>query len=325
MLIGAPKAGTTALHVALARHPELYLSRIKEPKFFLTDGPPTAGGGPGDAATYRAYVWRREDYEALFDAAPAGALRGESTTLYLRDPAAHQRITQLVPQAKLIAVVRDPVDRAHSNWMHLRSAGLEPEGDFLRACQLEAKRAEAGWGPFWRYVGLGRYGEQLEHLFSVLPREQVLVLRYRQLREEPREVLDRVCGFLGIQPGVLESTSAENVTPHVAHSGFNEALHRLVRAGSAIGQRLPGRLGEALHLRGMRALQREQRTRVPLTAEERRELLPSFLDDISLLERVTGESFDAWRDLQNGLSRSPLAIDRKFGTGFSSIDRPLAG
>ena len=70
LVIGAPKAGTTALHAALARHPELYMSPIKEPKFFLTDGPPQAkGGGPGDALTYREHVWRRPDYEALF--APA--------------------------------------------------------------------------------------------------------------------------------------------------------------------------------------------------------------------------------------------------------------
>ena len=86
-IAGAPKAGTTALHVALARHPQLFLSGVKEPKFFLTDeSPPPARGGPGDAQTYREYVWRRSDYEALFEPAPAGTLRGESTTLYLRDP-----------------------------------------------------------------------------------------------------------------------------------------------------------------------------------------------------------------------------------------------
>ena len=84
LVIGAPKAGTTALHAALARHPSLYLSPVKEPKFFLTDGPPPArGGGPGDAATYREHVWRRGDYEALFTSAPPGAACGESTPFYL--------------------------------------------------------------------------------------------------------------------------------------------------------------------------------------------------------------------------------------------------
>src|ERR1700743_2116444 len=102
LVIGAPKAGTTALHAALARHPGLYLSAVKEPKFFLTDGPPPARGGPGDAQTYREHVWRRADYEALFDAAPEGTLRGESTPLYLYDPDAMRRIRDAIPDAKLI-------------------------------------------------------------------------------------------------------------------------------------------------------------------------------------------------------------------------------
>ena len=91
-IAGAPKSGTTALHAALARHPSLYMSAVKEPKFFLTDGPPPARGGPGDVRTYREHVWRRDDYEALFDPAPAGALRGESTPFYLYDRAAQLRI-----------------------------------------------------------------------------------------------------------------------------------------------------------------------------------------------------------------------------------------
>ena len=77
LVAGVPKAGTTALHAALSQHPGLYMSPIKEPKFFLTDGPPPAQGGPGDARTYREHVWRRADYEALFDAAPPGVPRGE--------------------------------------------------------------------------------------------------------------------------------------------------------------------------------------------------------------------------------------------------------
>ena len=85
LVIGTPKAGTTALHAALARHPGLYMSAVKEPKFFLADGPPPTRGGPGDAQTYREHIWRRDCYEALFRATPAGALRGESTPFYLSD------------------------------------------------------------------------------------------------------------------------------------------------------------------------------------------------------------------------------------------------
>jgi hypothetical protein len=149
LVIGAPKSGTTALNAALARHPGLYMSAVKEPKFFLSDGPPPTKGGPGDALTYREHIWRRPDYEALFDQAPAGTLRGESTPLYLYDRAALRRIRAALPDAKLIVIVRDPVERAHSNWTHLWSAGLEPVGDFVRACAEEERRIAAGWASFW--------------------------------------------------------------------------------------------------------------------------------------------------------------------------------
>src|SRR5260370_1025002 len=97
---GAPKAGTTAVHAALARHPSLYMSAVKEPKFFLTDGPPPTGGGPGGMQTYREHVWRRDEYEALVDPAPPGTLPGESTPLSLYNRDAHRRIRALLPPAR---------------------------------------------------------------------------------------------------------------------------------------------------------------------------------------------------------------------------------
>ena len=214
LIAGAPKAATTALHVALARHPQLYLSRVKEPKYFLTDGRPRAQGGPGDARTLRQQVWQRDKYEALFAGAPSGTRLGESTSLYLRDADALRRIHMAIPDVRIIALLRDPVDRAHSNWAHLWSAGLEPEHDFLKACLLEEKRAAAGWAPFWRYLSLGKYGEQLELLWTLFPRERSLVLRYRELRESPAETLDRINAFLGVRTGLVTETTAENVTTH---------------------------------------------------------------------------------------------------------------
>ena len=91
------------------------------------------------------------------------------------------RIAALIPDVKLIVILRDPVERAHSNWTHLWSAGLEPIGDFVRACAEEEQRIAAGWASFWHYKGLGKYGEQLSHAFTLFPRDQVLVLRYRLL------------------------------------------------------------------------------------------------------------------------------------------------
>jgi len=294
LVVGAPKAGSTALHAALAQHPGLYMSPVKEPKFFLSDGPPPAKGGPGDAQTYREHVWRRADYEALFDPAPPGTLRGESTPLYLHDPVAQQRIRDLIPQAKLIAVLRDPVERAHSNWTHLWSAGLEPIHDFVRACEEEPRRIEAGWASFWQYVGLGRYGEQLEHLYKLFPREQVLIIRYLSLVDSPRETLDRICAFLGVEPGLIDSVPRANVTAHPERTAKHRTLAAALRVATLTGQYLPGRAGTALKDSLEHRLQRSAPARQPLTWDEREQVLPKFESDIRLLEKITGDDFSFW-------------------------------
>ena len=295
LVIGAPKAGTTALHVALSGHPELYMSAIKEPKFFLTDGPPSAKGGPGDALTYREHVWRRADYEALFNPALPGTLTGESTPLYLYDRTALRRIRAEIPAAKLIVIVRDPVERAHSNWTHLWSAGLEPVGDFVRACEQEERRIAAGWASFWHYTGLGCYGEQLEYLFSLFPREQVLVLRYRRLVDDPAGTMDQICVFLGVAAGLLTEIPRQNVTSHPEPTLSHRAVSLAQRAGSAVGARVPGLTAATLTGPLERYLQRHSRERQPLSWEQRQELIPRFEADIDLLENVLRESFSDWR------------------------------
>src|SRR3984893_1512558 len=294
VVIGAPKAGTTALHAALAVHPGLYMSAVKEPKFFLTDGPPPTKGGPGDALTYRARVWRRPEYEALFDPAPPGTLRGESTPLYLYNRAALRRIRAPLPGARLIVVTRDPVERAHSNWTHLWSAGLEPVGDFVRACGEEERRIAAGWASFWHYTGLGRYGEQLQYLFTLFPREQVLVLRYPRLVDEPAQTLDQICAFLGVQTGLLTQMPRANVTSHPESTLAHRAVSLAQRTASAVGSWVPGLTAATLTAPLQRFLQRHRRARQPLSWDQRQALIPRFEPDIALLEQVLGEDFQDW-------------------------------
>jgi hypothetical protein len=295
LIAGVPKAGTTALHAALVRHPQLFLPAVKEPKFFLSDGRPPTSGGPGDVQTFQEHVWRRSDYEALFDPAPPGTLRGEATPFYLYDHQAHNRIRAVVPDAKLIVLLRDPVDRAHSNWTHLWNAGLEPEADFLAACRAEEKRKAAGWAHFWHYLSQGRYGRQVQHLFSVFPREQVLLLRYRELKDAPDATLDRVCSFLGVRAGVLREIPRENVNRHVVEdTAVNGVLRGLLRAGGTFGHRFPVPLRLAARGPLLTLLHRKKGNRPVTTPQERAALLPFFTDDIALLQDVTGERYDDW-------------------------------
>lgn len=296
LIVGAPKAGTTALHAALAQHPEVFMTTPKEPKYWLCDdAPPPHWRGPGDRHSQQEWIWRRSDYERLFEPAEPEQVRGESTPFYLWHAGAHRRIGEALPHVRLVAVVRDPVDRAYSNWMHLWCDGLEPVGDFTAALALEEERVRAGYAPFWRYRDLGRYGAQLTHLLRHVDRERLLVLRYRELVDDPAGTLDRVCGFLGITEGKLTEIPRDNARRYVAPGWRPRVLGPVVRAGAWAGQFAPPQVwrrvspGLTRHLSGPGPVHRPH-----LTPEQRAALIPLFADDIALLGEVTGDDYGDW-------------------------------
>ncbi len=295
LVIGAPKAGSTAVHSALATHPALYMSNPKEPKYFLCgDTPPRAQRGPGDAHSRKEWIWRRRDYEALFDPAPDGVLLGESTPFYLWDSASHVRIAANIPHARLIAVVRDPVDRAYSNWVHAWCDGYEPVGDFVAATELEPQRIAAGWAPFWRYLELGRYGAQLDHLYRHIPSDQVLVLRYRDLVDDPLDTLVTIAAFLDIDPDGFEDVDPENVSTWVPSSPVNQALRQTIRAGAWLGQFPPPGVWRTVERPIRSALRRGHAHRPTLTVEQRAVVMRHFVEDIERLSDLTGRDFRDW-------------------------------
>ncbi|MEX0427193.1 sulfotransferase [Nocardioides sp. DS6] len=296
LIIGAPKAGTTALHSALAQHPQVFMSQPKEPKYFLCDdAPPPHWRGPGDQHSQQEWVWHGDDYARLFADAPEDRVRGESTPFYLWSRGAHRRIADALPEARLIAVVRDPIDRAYSNWMHLWCDGLEPVSDFLTAFSLQDQRVRDGWAPFWRYRELGMYGEQLAHLHQHVDPERVLLLRYKELVDDPSGAVDTACRFLGIETGLVTSIPRDNSRSYVEPGWRPRTLGPVVRAGAWLGQFAPPeawrRAAPALlrHLAGP-----DEAHRPLLTPQQREQLAPCFADDIKLLSAVSGRDFGDW-------------------------------
>ena len=157
----------------------------------------------------------------------------------------------------------------------------------------------------------------------MVPREQVLLLRYRDLREAPVETLDTIFDFLGVETGAVTEIPAENVTTHVTDSTRNRVIGAALRAGSRIGH---GRLRPAWTPVSewlSRHLQREQNLRRPLSPEHRAALLPRVAEDVQLLERVTGADFGDWLDAGHAAQRSSLRLAGKIGTGYQSIDDPF--
>jgi Sulfotransferase family len=297
LIIGAPKAGTSALHAALAQHPNIYASPVKEPKYYMCwDTPPPSYRGPGDTHSNKEWIWRREDYAALFRGAPEDAVRLESTPFYFYVPGTRRRIAEELPDAKLIIIIRDPIDRAYSNWMHLWVDGLEPISDFVEAWRAEDRRVDAGWAPFWHYRRLGRYGEQLADLFGLVGRERVLVLRYWQLVSHPDETLNRVARFLGIAEDQITTIPPDNARPFVEPGLRASVLGRVIRAGASGASYAPPQVWRRASKPLVGLLQRGGPIQRPkLAPEQRMALLGDCLDDIALLEQTLGESFEDWR------------------------------
>jgi hypothetical protein len=202
VIAGVQKAGTTALFDYLSEQPELSLSHVKETHFFDDD----------------ERDWARPDYapyHALFDA-PDGRLRGEATPIYLYWPGSLERMAAYNPAMRVVVLLRDPVARAWSHWRMEYARGFEqaPFAWCIREGRRRLFEAEP-WGHHraFSYVERGFYGEQVERLLTLFPREQVLVLTAEALQAEPTTTLAQVRAFLGLPP------AARAVEPRAVHVG----------------------------------------------------------------------------------------------------------
>jgi len=200
LILGAQKAGTTALYAYLRWHPRITGPAWKEVSYF-------------DRHYRRGTRW----YRGHFPLRAADRLVGEASPGYLFHPLAPERVRATVPDAKLIAVLRDPVDRALSHYQHEVALGREPLS-FEEAVDAEPERTrgeeerlvrEPGYfsHAWWDYTYLarGRYAEQLERWFAAFPREQLLVLPSEELAGEPDETYAKILEFLGAPPHRLDS------------------------------------------------------------------------------------------------------------------------
>jgi hypothetical protein len=191
IIAGVQKGGTTALFDYLRDEPGVALPRVKEVHFFDDE---TQDWGRPDYAAYHAH----------WDAPPDGRPRGEATPIYVYWPGSLERIAAYNPAMKLILLLRDPVQRAWSHWRmeYARGAETEPFAWCIREGRRRLFDAEP-WGHHreFSYVERGFYGEQVERLFTLFPREQVLILKAEDLRSDPGPALARVRAFVGAPPG----------------------------------------------------------------------------------------------------------------------------
>ncbi len=201
MILGAAKAGTTALYHYLKQHPEIGMSRIKETNYLALKDHPLDFQGPGDCDYIKRFTITTEaGYHDQFSDCGGKRAIGEASPLYLYDPRVATEIKRLVPNAKLIIILRNPVDRAYSAFLHLVRDHRETTRDFLTALQLEPTRIADRWEHIWHYVGMGRYAEQLTGYLQTFDREQIRIYLYSDFQREPANILADVYRFLDVDP-----------------------------------------------------------------------------------------------------------------------------
>ena len=199
LTIGAPKAGTSSLYYYLKQHPQIYLSPIKEPHFFALENSKIDFQGAGDKERYHHAVTSLQDYSKLFEAVTTETAIGEASTTYLSSKSAPARIKQYIPQAKLIAILRNPVDAAYSSYLHLLRDGDETIKDFELALQAEERRIQQNWDGIWHYKNRGFYYAQLKRYFDLFERSQIKVYLYQDFKLAPLQVLQNIFNFLEVE------------------------------------------------------------------------------------------------------------------------------
>jgi hypothetical protein len=302
-VIGAQKAGTTNLYHLLRQHPEVFMPEMKEPGYFHFVG--SAGGvrWPNGTVTKQGvHDW--DEYLQLYRNATGRKAVGDASTIYLGDPASAVRIKEASPDAKIVVMLRNPVDRAYSAYNYMRRNGKEPVERFEDAIALESERTAGGYAHVFRYVGRGFYAKQLRPWYELFPREQIGVWLFEDMLADPECLCSEIFEFLGVDNRFqIDSRAAEGGVQKNA-SGIptgqlNAKLRSWVWGETALSSALKNVLPFSVRVRlrkGARRLLGSRGLTKPDTLSPvcRERLHALYREDIQDLETMLGRRMAAW-------------------------------
>jgi hypothetical protein len=278
LIIGAAKAGTTAVARHLGEHPEIFVPELKELCFFAFD-PDRAGPRRfWDDSRHPFPVRTLEEYGARFAELGGARLAGEGSPLYMESEAAPARIRAALPDVKLIALLRQPAERAWSGYLMNRLQNREPEADPCAALT-----------PGSRYVQVSRYADALERYLALFPREQLRVVLFDALRADTGAVMRELYAWLGADPEFRPDLETRHNEGGAARSGLLNAVVNNQALRYALGPRAP----EPLRLgRGRR--RPNPGAPPPLPPELRAALTHACRDDILRTQDLIGRDLSHW-------------------------------
>lgn len=287
-IIGAPKCGTSAMHEYLAKHPQVFMTDVKEPHHFSTDMPGRNG-----------YFCPIEYRELFKNATSKHLVRGESSVYYLYSRVALSRIVTQYPDAKFVAMLRNPIELTQSLHGQLQTSLTEDEPDFRTAWNLQEARARGEHLPstciepsYLQYREIGLLGQQMRRALDVIDSSNLLTIMFDDFCRHPERSYAQVLNHLGLKHDGQSQFPRVNVRTALRYRWLRNVLDQ--RRLPAWMRRCGRRMGlHKLHA-SLTSWNEVPQPRPQLQPEFKRELASVFLDDVKLLSRLVGHDLSHW-------------------------------
>ena len=210
IIIGAMKSATTSLYTYIKQHPDIFMTKVKEPMFFNNFQQENNYNILGSKSNKSTTL---EEYLAMFKDAKNEKAIGEASPAYIYNENAPYLIKEHLPDVKIIAILRQPTDRAYSNFLHTKRADRENVNSFEQAIKIEKERISDNWSPLYHYIQKGFYSVQLKRYYNLFPKENIKVYLFEDVVKNPKETLKDIFKFLNVDENIeIDVSKKSNVS-----------------------------------------------------------------------------------------------------------------
>lgn len=292
LIIGAAKAGTSAIYHYLTQHPQVFMPKQKELRYFSSIDNPEING----PNVYKYdYVHTLEEYKLKFSNATNAVAIGEASPQYLYYPQSAKRIHEIIPNIKIVAILRNPIERAYSSYLHAVRDWHETELEFDNALEKENLRIELGWPMLFHYVNAGFFHKQLQQFYSIFDKINIKVYIYDDIVSSPQNVISDLFSFLSVDSSFIPNLS---IRPNISGYPKNKNLYDIYKflfsknnlARSLLSLIIPRTTRNTVTTR----LKHKNLAKVPMDNKIRCYLSDIFSEDIYYLQDLIDKDLSIW-------------------------------
>jgi hypothetical protein len=296
-IVGSAKSGTTSLYDYLHRDNHFYTPKNKEPHFFMAQEGVKSYSGPDDGnVVKRMFVSQLSDYEALYEGGQEYDFRVDASASYLYEKGCAREIHRYNPTAKIVILLRNPINRAFSAYSHMRRDFREPLDSFDEALDAEEQRYINHWMPIWHYQRMGLYTSQVSEYIEVFGESNVLVATFESFMANREEFFHRLYDFLEVK-ATSDLVWQSEINSNDSRKPKNKSLHLFIRNESVVKSIIKPLVPAAIRKRiidKVKAVNSGMKVRI--TANQVERLKKLYNEDVKSLKKLGKVDLSAWVD-----------------------------